>query len=123
MPLRRLPAKPVAVAVCLLVAALHLVSGPGYRGPFPDFVTGYLIDLALPFALVLLFGVGAARIPALASPWIRALAVFLLGSAIETLQSFGVPLFGRTFDPVDLLMYALGASAAALFERLALRPA
>ena len=53
-----LPRKPVVVAICIAVAALHLVTGPHYAGPFRAFVTGYLIDLVLPFSLVLLLGVG-----------------------------------------------------------------
>ena len=107
------------VAVCLVVAALHLVTGPGYHGPCRAFVTGYLIDLALPFSLVLLLGVGLERAPRLRRPIVRATAVFLLGATVELLQYLGVPLFGSTFDVLDLLMYALGATAALAFEFLA----
>jgi hypothetical protein len=117
-----LPRKPVVVAVCLAVGVLHLLTGPGYRGPFRGFVTGYLIDLLLPFSLVLLLGVGLERWPGLRRPAVRAGAVFLFGAAVEFLQYFGVPLFGRTFDPVDLVMYAAGAVAALAFERLAFAP-
>ena len=114
-----LPRKRVVVAICLAVAALHLVTGPGYRGPLRAFVTGYLIDLALPFALVLLLGIGLAPVRVLGLPLVRAALVFLVGAVVETSQYLGVPLFGRTFDPVDLLMYAAGALAAVGFERLA----
>ena len=109
----------MVVAIGLAVGALHLFTGPDYRGPFRGFVTGHLIDLALPFSLVLLLGVGLERSPRLGRPVVRAAAVFLLGTAIECLQYFGVPLFGRTFDPLDLLMYGTGAVAAVAFERLA----
>lgn len=110
--------RPVVVAICLLVAALHLVTGPDYRGPLRWFVTGYLIDLALPFSLVLLLGVGSDSIPPLRRPAIRASAVVLLGAVVELLQFLGVPIFGRTFDPLDLIMYAAGALAAVAFERV-----
>ena len=116
MPSLNLPRKPVVVAICLAVGALHLVTGPGYHGPLRPFVTGYLIDLVLPFSLVLLLGVGLEHSPALRHPMVRATAVFLLGAAVEFLQYLGVPLFGRTFDPVDLIMYAAGAIAALAFE-------
>lgn len=119
MPSLDLRRRPTVVAICLAVAALHLVTGPHYRGPLRAFVTGYLIDLALPFSLVLLLGVGLERSPMLRRPAIRATAVFGLGAAVEVLQYLGVPLFGRTFDPLDLLMYAIGALAAVGFERLA----
>ena len=129
MPSLNLPRKPVVVAICLAVGALHLFTGPHYRGPLRAFVTGYLIDLVLPFSLVLLLGVGldrspalrlpALRLPALRLPALRATAVFLFGAAVEFPQYLGIPLFGRTFDPLDLLMYATGAIAALAFERLA----
>ena len=122
MPSLNLPRKPVVVAICLAVGALHLFTGPHYRGPLRAFVTGYLIDLALPFSLVLLLGVGLDRAPNLRLPAVRAIAVVLLGATVEFLQYLGLPLFGRTFDPLDLLMYATGAIAALAFERLAFPP-
>ena len=117
MPSRNIPRKPVVVAICLAVGALHLFTGPDYRGPLRAFVTGYLIDLALPFSLVLLLGVGLDRSPRLQLPAVRGTAVFIVGAAVEVLQYLGVPVFGRTFDPLDLLMYATGAVAALAFER------
>lgn len=122
MPRLHLPRTPVVVAICLAVGALHLVTGPDYRGPLRPFVTGYLIDLVLPFSLVLLLGVGLAGAPGLRRPAVRAGAVILVGVVVETLQYLGVPLFGRTFDPLDLLMYAVGAGAAVAFERLVFAP-
>jgi len=116
---RALPRKPVVVAICVAVAALHLVTGPHYAGPFRAFVTGYLIDLALPFSLVLLLGVGFAPVPILCHPLTRAGIVFCIGAVVESSQYLGIPLFGRTFDPLDLLAYAVGATAALGFERLA----
>ena len=122
MPSLNVPRKPVVVAICLAAGALHLFTGPHYRGPLRAFVSGYLIDLVLPFSLVLLLGVGLDRSPSLRLPVVRAAAVFLLGAAVEFLQYFGVPLFGRTFDLLDLLMYATGAIAALAFERLVFPP-
>lgn len=117
-----LPRKPVVVAICLAVAALHLVTGPHYRGPLRPFVTGYLIDLVLPFSLVLLLGMGLEGSPRLQGPALRAAAVVLFGATVEFLQYLGVPLFGRTFDPLDIVMYATGAIAALVFERLVFPP-
>ena len=117
-----LPRKPVVVAICVAVAALHLVTGPHYTGPFRAFVTGYLIDLVLPFSLVLLLGVGFDPVPMLRHPLMRAGIVFCIGAVVESSQYLGVPLFGRTFDPIDLLAYAVGATAALGFERLVFSP-
>ena len=122
MVLRTLPRKPVVVAICLAAAALHLVTGPDYAGPFRVFVTGYLIDLVLPFSLVLLLGVGLASVPFLGQPLARAGLVIGIGVIVEGSQYLGIPLFGRTFDSLDLLMYVAGAAAAVGFERLAFSP-
>lgn len=118
-----LPRKPTVIAVNVAVATLHLVAGPQYTGPFRSFVRGYLIDLTLPFALVLLLALGLERRPALAAPLVRGLLVFLFGLVVELLQYFGVPLFGRTADPLDLLMYLSGVALALLFERTFFVPA
>lgn len=117
MPIVSLPHKPTVVAISLAVAALHLVTGADYSGPLRAFVTGYLIDLTLPFALVLLLWFGFEQVPTLHRPFIRAIIVVLIGAVVEGCQYFGIPVFGRTFDPLDLVMYTVGALAAVLFER------
>jgi hypothetical protein len=110
--------KPIIVAIALAVGALHFVTGPGYRGPLPVFVNGYLIDALLPFAMVLVLGV--ADHPVSRSGILRGIAVFAVGAVTETLQYFGVPIFGRTFDPLDYLMFGVGIGLAVVFERLVL---
>ena len=97
------------VAVSLLIGGLHFVLGPGYEGWFRPFVTGYLMDLLLPMDVYLLSQVALRKHYRLSrSRWYGALGTFAMGIAVELLQFKGVPLFGRTFDPLDLLMYALG---------------
>jgi hypothetical protein len=51
--------KVVVVLIALAVGLLHFLTGPGYRGPLPWFVNGYLIDILLPFAMFLVLGVAA----------------------------------------------------------------
>lgn len=110
--------KAIVVAICLGVAALHLVTGPAYRGPLRGFVTGYLIDLLLPFAMVLLLGLATDDLPVHVPATVRAGAVALVGLVVEWLQFRGVSVFGRTGDPVDVVMYVAGALLALLFERV-----
>jgi len=107
--------KQVVVGTCVVVAALHFVTGPRYRGPWPTFVNGYVIDILLPFALYLLLGVSG--LPVARSQLARGIIVFAIGGVVELLQYFGVPLFGATFDVLDLVMYALGVAGAVVFER------
>ena len=51
---------------------------------------------------------------------VRFTLVFGVGFVTETLQFFGVPLFGRTFDPLDYFMFAVGIGGAFIFEWLVL---
>jgi hypothetical protein len=106
--------KHVVVGICLAVGLLHFVAGSTYRGPWPGFVRGYLIDIVLPFALYLLLGV-SWRVLA-GSRLARALVVLAVGGTVEGLQYLGLPVFGATFDPLDLVMYALGVAAGVILE-------
>lgn len=108
-------------AIALVVGGLHFVTGENYRGPLPLFVNGYLIDLFLPMALVLLMGLFQNKI--LRSAAFRAIAVFGFVCLVEISQYVGHPIFGSTFDPLDLLAYAGGVALGltldlVLFPRL-----
>ena len=114
----RLTRKTLVVAIALAVGLLHFVTGPRYRGPCPTFVNGYMIDILLPFAMYLVLGV--ADHPLSRSRVARGIAVFGVGMVTETLQYFGVPIFGRTFDPLDYLMFGIGIGLAVAFEQAVL---
>jgi hypothetical protein len=110
--------KVVVVLIAVVVGLLHFLTGPEYRGPFPAFVNGYLIDILLPFAMYLVLGV--ADLAILRSGIARGAFVFAIGAVSETLQYFGVPIFGRTFDLLDFLMFGAGIGLAVVFERMVL---
>jgi len=97
----------VITIIAIGVAALHFVTGEQYGGPFPLFVNGYLIDILLPMNLVLLMGLFQNKFAHY--PLIRAGVVFFTGCLIELSQYLGYPIFGSTFDPLDILAYAGGA--------------
>jgi hypothetical protein len=46
----------------------------------------------------------------------RSILVFGVGAVVEIAQFFGVPIFGRTFDPVDFVMYGIGVILAAILD-------
>ena len=110
--------KLIVVSIALGVGALHFLTGPGYRGPLPVFVNGYMIDILLPFAMYLVLGVAEQSL--LRSDIARGVLVFGTGAVTETLQYFGIPIFGQTFDPLDYVMFAIGIGLAILFERIVL---
>jgi hypothetical protein len=82
------------------------------------FVNGYLIDILLPFAMFLVLGLADQAI--LQSRVVRGASVFAVGAVTETLQYFDVPIFGRTFDWLDYVMFGTGIGLAAIFERAVL---
>lgn len=102
------PRKTLVIVVALGVGALHFIIGPDYDGPFRKFVTGYLIDILLPFTVYFLIALPHK----IRSKWMIALLVCFIGFVVESLQYFGFPVLGRTFDPWDLFIYATGALLA-----------
>lgn len=93
----------------LCTAALHFITGTQYKGPFPEFVNSYLIDILLLMNLYLLLQIGGrdhfttrtTRIGA-------ALFTFFFGVLVELLQYYRVDFLGHTFDPLYILMYGAG---------------
>jgi hypothetical protein len=106
--------KSVITLIALTVGLLHFVTGENYRGPFPAFVNGYMIDILLPMAMYLLLGL--FEVKWIHSTLFRATAVFLFGCVVETTQYLGYPLFGSTFDPLDILAYAGGVTLGILLD-------
>lgn len=110
-----------AGVIVLGVAAIHLfrvghyLDGIGYR-LYYSYASDLLVPLAMYFVLCLSEGRGG-----FVSEW-RARACAVLGAACtaEILQGLGVPMLGRTFDPLDFAMYGVGVLLAVLLDRLAL---
>ena len=106
------------VVVCLVVpiALLHFFTGSAYKGPWPEFVNGYLLDILVPFAFYLLLVLPETP---LLRPWpVKALLVFGAGASVEIAQYFGAPILGRTFDPLDFAMYAAGVALAVFVDTI-----
>ena len=104
----------VIVAIMIPIALLHFVTGSQYNGPFPVFVNGYLIDILLPFGFYFLLSLSDN---AILQSWIaRGLLIFTAASAVELAQYNGIPLLGRTFDPLDIIMYGLGVFLAIICD-------
>ena len=111
--------KTIITLIALAVGGLHFVTGESYRGPYPVFVNGYLIDILLPMVMVLLMGL--IEIKWIRTTVFRATAVFLFGCTVEAFQYLGHPLLGSTFDPLDILAYA-GGVLLGMFLDLVLFP-
>lgn len=105
------------VAISLFVGLLHFLFGPNYDGVFKDFMNGYLIDLVLPLNLYLLFQIALRKIMNVKrSRIIAALVTFMIGLTVELLQLNHIPVFGTTYDPLDIVMYAIGVLLGILLD-------
>lgn len=105
------------VVVSLLVASMHFIIGPDYNGIFKNFVRGYLIDLVLPMNLYLLLQISLRKkISVVKSRVIGAICTFSFGVFVEILQLLKIDFLGSTYDPLDMLMYAIGVIAGLIVD-------
>jgi hypothetical protein len=110
--------KLIIVGIALIVAMLHFVIGPDYQGYMKDFITGYLIDVMLPFFLILLIGLFQNRF--LQNYLIRGIIVFSIGLTVEVMQYYGYKILGNTADILDLLAYFSGIVLGIVFDHFVL---
>lgn len=111
------------MGISIVIGLLHFLIGPEYKGPFRLFMTGYLIDILLPMNTYLLgqlplrkiFSVKNSRI-------IASLGTFAFGALVEYFQYKGLDFLGATYDPLDLVMYALGVCMGFGIDSLILEP-
>jgi len=106
----------MVVVVCLVVpiALLHFFTGSAYRGPWPELVNGYLLDILVPFAFYFLLVL--PEHPLLERWPVKALLVFGAAACVEIAQFFGASILGQTFDPLDFVMYGSGVVLAAFLD-------
>jgi len=105
------------VVVSLLVASMHFIIGPDYNGIFKKFVRNYLIDLVLPMNLYLLLQISLRKkISVVKSRVVGAICTFSFGVFVEILQLLKIDFLGSTYDPLDMLMYAIGVIAGLIVD-------
>lgn len=111
--------------VLLLVAFAIGIGVLLYRGPGQPIVRGHVGDVAAAMAVYAVISLAAARFRPTRIV-IRAGIAFGIAALVEIGQSLwtvhstaGHLVFGNTFDPWDLLAYAIGAALAALYDHRA----
>ena len=111
--LRRLA---VIYGIVALVAVAHILRLGSYlQGELYNFYYSYFSDFILPFTFYFLL-CGLEQIPLLRRWEAKFAIAFLIPSIAETCQYFEIPVLGSTFDPLDYLMYGLGALSAAVVD-------
>ena len=101
----------------LVIAALH-----GFRvgASLPEkwklIYYSYFSDFILPFGFYFLLCSKERSHPLLQNWGFKAGLIFASATTAECLQYFGIYALGVTFDPVDIVMYGLGATTAVFLD-------
>lgn len=107
----------IIVSISIFVGLLHFVIGPDYQGIFKHFIRGYLIDILLPMNLYLLIQISLRKnISENKARIIGAIVPVAFGTIAEILQLYEIEFLGRTYDPWDLLMYAIGVGLGIVMD-------
>ena len=104
-------------AIELVIGLLHII-GVGRHSTKMMFIlsASYFSDLALPFGFYFLLAACEQTLNLLKNKWMKASLVFLAAGLAEVGQYFGLYILGRTFDPLDFIMYAVGVLMAVLLD-------
>lgn len=107
----------VIICIMILIAAVHIFRVGSYlHGQLFDIYYGYFSDFIIPFGGYFLITAADQQLPFLRHWQVKSAIAFLLPSIAESCQYFEIPVLGSTFDGLDYLMYALGATLAAVFD-------
>lgn len=105
------------VSISLFIGLLHFLIGANYQGICKHFIRSYLIDILLPFNLYLLLQISfRKKISVYKARIIGAVFTFLFGTIVEILQLNNIDFLGKTYDPLDILMYGIGIGLGVIMD-------
>jgi hypothetical protein len=111
----------IGIGIQLVIALIHIFRlGQIFNGRLYQIYYSYFSDFILPFGMYFLLCINQDKIKFLKKWTIKFILVFSVTSAAEIMQAFGIPALGITFDPLDFVMYGLGAITAVGVEKLLL---
>lgn len=118
-----LPRLLIIILIQIAVALIHVFRlGQIFSGQAYDLYYSYFSDLVLPFSGYFLLAINDASIPIMRRWTVKAGIMFALTTTAEICQYFGLEVLGATFDPVDMVMYALGVVLAVIVDVKLLAP-
>jgi len=105
-------------SIIAVIALMHIFRvGSHLEGRWHSLYYSYASDFLLPFGMYFLLCISELRITLLRKWYVKAGLLLSLTILAETLQYFGFYALGKTFDPVDILMYLAGVGTAVVIER------
>ena len=109
----------VGICIIFVIALIHIFRVGSYlKGDLYLMYYSYVSDLIIPFGIYFLLCINELYIKILRKWYIKATIILGFTTLAEILQLLGIYALGITFDPVDILMYALGVGIAVIFDRL-----
>lgn len=107
----------VGIGIMLIIAAIHAFRiGTYLHGEWYSLYYSYASDILLPFGVYYLLSINEFQFKFLQKWWVKVIIIFCAMTFSEIMQYFGIYFFGVTFDPLDILMYSIGALLAAYFD-------
>jgi hypothetical protein len=111
--------KAVVISIMLVISLVHFLRvGTYLDGIYFTLYYSFFSDVFIPFGLYFLLCAGETSFGFLADWWIKATIVFGGATFTEIMQSFDIYFFGTTYDPVDIVMFAMAALLAAFVDRV-----
>ena len=105
------------ILIQIIVALIHIFRlGQLFNGQTYIFYYSYFSDFIIPFSAYFLLSLNDTTIMFLRKWYVKAGLIFLVGVVTEISQFFGFELLGVTFDPIDIIMFGVGALGAALID-------
>lgn len=102
----------------LIIAAIHgFRMGRYLTGNAYKYYYSFASDIMLPFGAYFLLCINEIQLRFLREWYIKVIIVFSVMAFSEIMQYYGIYFFGVTFDWIDILMYGIGASMAAFFDK------
>ena len=109
----------VIVAIQLILATAFIFRPATYL-PREGYIfyQSYYADVMIPFGFYFLLCINDKNFPFLRNWKIRAALIFTGATLTEVLQYFGIYALGVTFDPFDIVAFAIGTIMAVLVDKL-----
>ena len=109
----------VGLSIITVIALIHIFRVGSYlNGDLYIFYYSYVSDLIIPFGVYFLLCINELHIKILRKWYVKAAIIIGFTTLVEILQLLGIYALGITFDPIDIIVYALGVGIAVIFDRL-----
>ena len=108
----------IGLSIITIIALIHIFRVGSYlNGDLYLLYYSYVSDLIIPFGVYFLLCINELYIKILQKWYVKAAFIIGITTLAEILQLLGIYALGITFDPIDILMYALGVGIAVIFDR------